>query len=773
VRDLRPGSVLLAVLFAIIPAAASAQTNDAALRGTVLDQGGRVLVGARVTAVNEQTGVSASVLSDDRGGYQFTRLPAGEYAVEAVVPGFRSEAERVALAAGEVHTLDLTLGLAPLTETVTVTRAEQELTVVPTAVHVVLENEIQTAQRNVSLNESLRGIPGVFVQDRVNFSESFGVRLSIRAPVRGVGIGVRGLQMLQDDIPLTVADGTTQPTNVDLGSTGQIEVIRGPSSVLYGNSAGGVISLRTEFPASTPLVLLPDVQFGSRGYQRQQVKATGTGGRVGYVLNATRMETDGFRAHSAAEVRLANAVVRAELAPGTELRAVFNLFDMPFGESPSTLNADDARHRPASARPAAFSLGLGESSTQGQGGVTLERRFAGGHALRATGWGMWRDAWNPIPARIIDLGRTGGGFRAEYRGATLLGAVPVAWTTGVDTSVQRDDSIEYENEGVGDGTRARGGALLVDQLERVRSVGPFVQMTAAPRPRWTLTAGLRYDSYEFRADDRRLADGDQSGSRTLDAFSPSLGLTYAANPGLNVYGSFATAYETPTTQELSNRPDGDGGFNTELEPQDLRTFEAGLRGLAARWRLRYDIAAYTSRLENALVQYQRADEIEYFRNAGASSRRGLEALFEWAPVARLSAHLAYTYQRFVFEQYVIGGGDFSGKREPGAPPHQLLAGVTCRSSFGLTSVAQFRWIDAYPVNDANTYSNWSSKVVDLRFGLDRRWRGVDLRPFAGIDNLFNERYNGSTVPNAFGQRFYEPAPGRAIYVGLGLGAGRP
>lgn len=91
------------------------------------------------------------------------------------------------------------------------------------------------------------------------------------------------------------------------------------------------------------------------------------------------------------------------------------------------------------------------------------------------------------------------------------------------------------------------------------------------------------------------------------------------------------------------------------------------------------------------------------------------------------------------------------------------------------AVAQFRWIDACPVNDANTVSNWASRFVDVRLAFPRRWHNVSLRPFLGIDNLFDERYNGSTVPNALGDRYFEPAPGRQIYGGaaLDLGVRRP
>lgn len=748
-----------------------AQSEETSLRGTLRDQTGAVIVGVSVTARNLETGDTASTRSDDRGTYVISPLDAGPYEVQATLAGFRSQVSTVDVVEGAARTLDIVLEIAPLTETVTVTRAEQELAAVPKAVDIVSAPDIQFAQRKVSLDEGLRGIPGVFVRDRGNFSESAGVRFSIRAPVRGIGIGIRGVQILQDGIPLTTADGTTQPGNLDLGSTGQVEILRGPSSVLYGNSAGGVVSFRTEVPSSQPLLIEPDVQFGSFGYQRQQVKASGTQGDTGYLLNLTRMKTDGYRDHASAELRRANAVVTSALTPATELRGVFNVVDVPFAESPSTSTLTDARNNPRRVRELAILQGLGESSTQGQGGLTLEHDFGRGHKLRSTGWGMWRDVWNPIPNRIIDLGRAGAGYRSEYVGSREMGDVPVTWTLGFDAAYQRDDRAEHRNGGVGDDGRATEAGLLLEQRERVFSLGPFAQVSFAPLPSWNVTAGLRYDYHDFQADDRFLDDGNQSGSRTLDAVSPTVGATYTASEALNLYGSFATGFEMPTTQELSNRPTGEGGFNTELEPEDLRTFEGGARGRVGSWRLSYDVTLYHSTLVNALVQFERADEQEFFRNAGESSRNGAEVFLEWNPVSRLSARVAYTYQDFQFEEFVTDRADYSGNTEPGAPPHQLFLGVDYEAPFGLRSIVQYRWVDAYPVNNANTVSNWAFQVVDLRFGLDRRWHGVDVRPFFGVDNLFDERYNGSTVPNAFGGRFFEPSAGRAVYVGLSIGAG--
>ena len=101
----------------------------------------------------------------------------------------------------------------------------------------------------------------------------------------------------------------------------------------------------------------------------------------------------------------------------------------------------------------------------------------------------------------------------------------------------------------------------------------------------------------------------------------------------------------------------------------------------------------------------------------------------------------------------------------------MFVGFNYTAPFGLRSGATVRWVDDYTLNNANTVVNWAYKVVDLRFGHDGRWGGGDVRPFVGIDNLFNEIYNSSGITNAFGARYYEPSPDREFYVGLTIGAG--
>ena len=196
-----------------------------------------------------------------------------------------------------------------------------------------------------------------------------------------------------------------------------------------------------------------------------------------------------------------------------------------------------------------------------------------------------------------------------------------------------------------------------------------------------------------------------------------------------------------------------------------------MRGLIEPARLRYEVAGYVSTVDDALVSFQNVDEQTFFRNAGKASRDGVELLLEWVPTASFNTRVAYTYQDFVFDRFVTGSSDFSGNLEPGVPPHRVFAGFNYTAPFGLRSGATVRWVDRYTLNNRNTVFNWAYTVVDLRFGFDGTWGGVDVRPFVGIDNLFDERYNSSAIANAFGGRYYEPSPDREVYVGLTIGAG--
>src|SRR5213082_776143 len=139
---------------------------------------------------------------------------------------------------------------------VSVTRANPPINRIPQAVQLVEKAAISRARPTWGLDEALVSVPGVYAANRYNFS------LDQRISIRGFGarsaFAVRGIEVLVDCIPQTLPDGQSQLTNLELGAADRIEVLRGSSSALFGNAAGGVISIWSD-PAA-PAGVAEDVR---------------------------------------------------------------------------------------------------------------------------------------------------------------------------------------------------------------------------------------------------------------------------------------------------------------------------------------------------------------------------------------------------------------------------------------------------------------------------------------------------------------------------------
>jgi iron complex outermembrane recepter protein len=235
----------------------------------------------------------------------------------------------------------------------------------------------------------------------------------------------------------------------------------------------------------------------------------------------------------------------------------------------------------------------------------------------------------------------------------------------------------------------------------------------------------------------------------------------------------ATVFETPTTTELANRPDGAGGFNPELEPQHARSVEVGARGdLGAQTT--YQLAVYRSHIRNALIPFQvpEAQGRDFFRNAGTAVHQGAEAALGVALLPRLSATLAYAYTDAVFDDYTVRGVAFDGNHVPGVAPHRWTGGLNYRREGGLFTGVEGVRVSSIPVDDANTDVSPAYALVNARIGhTGVRLGRTELAPFVGLNNLLDQEYNAAVTINAFGGRFFEPGPGRSLYFGMSVRGG--
>jgi iron complex outermembrane recepter protein len=652
-----------------------------------------------------------------------------------------------------------TVVLAPTV--VTVTRTPVELSRAPFAIAAAGRDELQRGRIGLALDETLTGIPGVQVDNRFNYA--LGERISIRGLGARAQFGVRGVRVLLDGIPMTLADGQTALNNVDAGDIARAEVIRGPASALHGNAAAGVIQLESELGDDSGTELRTDL--GADGLLRYQLGARHASERQFGAISASHLGYDGYRDWNTAKNDRVNFRVGRYLTVG-ELALQGNWVEYD-ADNPGALPRDSARLKPRMAWPANKNTFMtGETGRQWQLGASW-KQSVGPTDLQLTAHGLERHVDNPIPQRIVVVDRNAGGARLSLspRSAVLR----VRTSVGAELQSQRDDRKNFVNSA---GSR---GATTLDQLENVLNSAVFAQGVLDVAPRLLAMAGLRYDRIRFRASDRLVSptNPDDSGERTMSALNPSLGATWSAGSGVDVYANYSTSFETPTTSELANQESGAGGINQALDPQRTRSVEIGAKGrLPARLRGTYQLAVYDARVTDALIPFEvpAAPGRQYFRNAGSTTHRGVETAATVALPRKLSLRAQYTHTDARFEHYVVTSGTtttvFDGKRVPGVAANRADATLSFQPRNVFVDF-EARFSSSVPVNDANSERSAGYEVYSLRAGLrDYRSGRLALTPHVGVLNLTDKAYNTSVVINAFGGRYYEPGPPRSLYAGL-------
>ena len=647
--------------------------------------------------------------------------------------------------------------------TVEATRVEKSLYEVPASVSTVTQDDIQLGTQQLGLDESLVKSPGIFMSNRYNFSQD--LRVSIRGFGARSAFGIRGVRIYVDGIPATLPDGQGGVDSIDLGSTDRIEVIRGPASSLYGSAAGGVINIYTEDGPQEPFVE-GRVATGSYGYEKYQVKSGGQEGALNYLVNLSQLKYDGYRDNSETENVLLNSKFTYEIDNTSYLTATLNAVDSPLANDPGGITESAIHDDRKQAYTSNLMREAGESVRQQQAGLLYRKSFGQHHELMLRNYYVWRDFDNALPIdRIVEFDRffTGGGAQYNYS-APWMGHNN-RLILGVDAGVQQDDRRNFGNN---NGSK---GAMTLEQDEEVTSWGIFAQDEFDITDRWQLTAGLRYDEVEFDVDDKFLTEGgmgpaDDSGTLRFDAWSPQVGLLWKYSKAANFFANISRSFETPTTTELVN-PTGGGGFNSGLDPQIATNYEIGVKGYLTD-RFRYELALFKIDVEDELVQLTNMVVGDYFDNAGESTRKGLEAGLSYQLMPNWQVSVNYTYSDFQYDDYSNASGTFDGNDIPGIPQQMGYLELSYKRPSGCYFAGEVQMVDKVFADDANTASAGGYTVVNLKMGTTITSGETEISPFIGVNNLFDEEYIGNVRLNAFGGRYFEPAPEMNVHAGLSV-----
>ena len=613
----------------------------------------------------------------------------------------------------------------------------------PFSLSVQSVDEFQKIYQQLSLQEYLVAVPGLFTQNANNYAQD--LRISLRGFGARAAFGIRGIKLIVDGIPETTPDGQGQLDNLPLGLLSSVEVLRGPSASLYGNASGGVLYLNTLDQLENETIQLQS-RLGAYGFQSYQLNTSLKGEKTVALIHINRTKTDGFRQNSGFEQTLFNTKINHRLSSKSKLQLQLNYTDSPRAEDAGGITLEDTELDWSQARQRNVAYDTYESVNQFKSGLRWQQDWGDQWNLDTYGFYTFRDFYGKLPFEnggIIDLTRNyfGFGSRLNYIQDKHR------WQIGIETAQQADQRDRYLN------LNGAQGSLSFSQLESFGSFGIYI----LDEVRWEkvlLRTSLRYD-------DLRLGADSVSEDQTYQVLNPSVGLSYEVASQHRLFADFSSSFETPALSELSANPSGAEGLNLELEPARALNYELGWKGLWAKIRMEANVFFIESTNEILPYELEAFPGRSFYRNAGATQRWGVEVFgsYQWEQW-ELQASMTQAQYRFT------ENNTSEGNTLPGIPNSQFFLQV------GYTSLQNWQFqltgehIGSLYADTDNAVQIEAFQKVRLQGGKTIALGDLELNLFAGINNIFDVRYFDNIRLNAFGGRYYEPAPGRNAFFGL-------
>jgi iron complex outermembrane receptor protein len=628
---------------------------------------------------------------------------------------------------------------------------------------IAISPDRQDLEHTINPSDLINRAPGVYMAS--------GAYNTSRLVIRGVGsrtpYNSNRIRAYLDDIPLTSGDGVTSLEDIDVLGIGSMEILKGPSSALYGSGLGGVVRINSPYPRQKGFTASPGSTFGSFHTARNTVSAGYKNDRLALSSGLSRSFSRGYRENS---TYARNSILFNGRYFGLRntLSLTFNLADLR-AEIPSSINETDFMNQPRKAAANWLAIGGYEKYLRVLGGLAMETSISRRLTNKLVLFSTFRDPYETRPFNILDERFVNAGFRETFQ-AELPGA---GFQAGAEYFHEWVDWQTYETlEGGGQ------GSLLSDHRERRRYLNTFFYAHWKPVNTVVVDAGLNLNILQY--DHESMFPAGSAGRpgryRYDPVLSPRIGINYRFFPGHHLYFAAGHGFSAPSLEETLLP---EGTINTELKPETGWNLELGGRGSFLDGAISYDATLYAVRLSNLLVTERLAEDIFTGINAGTALNTGLEVLGRFRPGRAMGRvpldpeiTIGYTLSRNRFTDFVDGGIDYSGKELPGIPS-QILNATLTGSMRAIRLDLRYRYTGSQWMNDRNDAQYEGYHLVHIRLGwtLELRRIPLDIELSGGIKNLLDTHYASMILVNAPSlggnpPRPYYPGLPRRFYGGL-------
>ena len=598
-----------------------------------------------------------------------------------------------------------------------------------------------------SFSDFTRNTPGLFTSSSNNFSQD--LRISIRGFGARSAFGIRGIKLIVDGIPETTPDGQSQLDNLPLGLVSSVEILRGPNANLYGNSSGGVISINTLTDSSEKYYRNSGI-FGAYQYQSLQKTRILDWNNSSLIIHYDKRRSNGYRDQSGYKSNILNLKYINELDNNNKIVWQINYTDSPYAYDAGGLKLSDVENDRRQARKNNIDYDTYEKVKHLKTGVSWNHKRNENSFFDSYFFYQKRDFFTKLPFNfggIISLDRDYYGLGTKYTKKYFRDNRNRTLVLGLDYLNQSDDRKRYKNDfGV-------QGEMTFDQIEQFKSTGLYMLSQTNYDSGLLVRYGIRYDINDIGT--------DSSSSIVLDKLNPSVGLSYKVNSNDNIFFSFGTSFETPTLNELSNNPNG-VGLNEDLKSSSSLNYEIGWRKSVSNLTL--EAIAYVISSENEILPYEleQFPGKNFYQNVGSTSRYGLE-LNSQLSFKGGRINLSYTLSKNKFEDFLIDNNNLADNLIPGIPSQMLDLDIIFKLSRDRSLIISNRLIGERYADNANETLISSYNLLNIKYSKEI-FSSSEI--FLGVNNAFNQEYFDNIRINAFGKRYYEPAPKRNFYFGI-------
>jgi iron complex outermembrane receptor protein len=573
-----------------------------------------------------------------------------------------------------------------------------------------------------------------------------------------------------DGVPLNETDGYADTNVIIPLEIDHVDVIKGPSSVLYGNYAsGGAVSYYTIKSGDFTRLRL---NYGSFNTVDTSGVLARSGEKLDQVYAFQVYHTDGYRANSDWDKQ--NVAARWTYRPTEKLSATLGLRSFHS-------EWDSAGYVPDYFSPKDW---VNDGSGQGNGGKKkrFEARLDVNYELNddsklmfytwANDQDFTRYYVNYMPYAPDGTRNSGDerfhqrevwGLGTSYNLDGQIGGRDFVFVAGVDFSRESENRERWNLKW---GTGRQRHEKFRDYKYFLNTLSVYGEANYQILEPLKVRVGGRYDKFtgdlnvKMQKNTGTLADTLQPGSydsKGYHAFSPKFGLLYTPMENLELYANFGrgfqlpnsdTAFFTDPTQKISYRDQYEFGFRTS----PLSWLSLG----GSYYRLYTDNDLYTNPATN---------ESE---NIGKTLRTGLETYADFFFATDWRFHLDYSYQDAKYKKWAASGLDMAGRRLTAVPRHITNLELNYEPEEGLGGRARFSWnADRVLRDQPGTAPVYGQDYGTLDLQLNYRFNEQYLVTL-DVKNALDKEYYGSqgVYSPANGYFTYSPQNPLTVYVGL-------